>query len=238
MEPSAFVLRILSLSFNSITKEHIILDFKTLSIHFILVWFASVFVSKSLPLTSSQSSIQALWFIAHTTGSKKLVRFRLLYLSSPGLQDINKHRKFRLNMVIRSHISWLLYLATKRWERTFNMYGNFNSKLETLFIDPLIGFLRLLQTWTNRNNTELKCYSEIHFGGETSLIKMEIFWVERGVYVMQEAITSIGFKAWSALLSVFRMKQFYVKRWFCCLLGIHLLQKGWVLPYSPCWVAT
>jgi len=33
------------------------------------------------------------------------------------------------------------------------------------------------------------------------------------------------------------MKKFYMKQWFCCLLGIHLLEQVWILPYSPCWVA-
>lgn len=82
----------------------------------------------SPPLTSSQSSVQALWFIAHTTASKKLVRFRLLYQSSPELQDINKHRKFRLNIIIKGHISWLLHLATKRQEKNIEYAWKFQLK--------------------------------------------------------------------------------------------------------------
>lgn len=189
----------LYLSFNSITKRHIILDFKTLSIHFSLLWFAFGFVSVSLSLTSSQSSVQALWFIAHATGSKQLVRFRLLYQSSAELQDMNKHRKFRLNMVRKGHISWFLHLATKRQGKGFNMYGNFNSKLETLFISPLEAFLRLLQVWTNRNNTEIKCYLQTHLEGEA----LKRFWAEGGLYMLEESIACNSFKAWFALLSVF-----------------------------------
>lgn len=117
------------ISFNSITKRHIILDFKTLSIHLSVFWFPFGFVSMSLPLTSSQSSVQALWFIAHTTGSKKLVRFRLLYQSFPEPQDINKHGIFRLNMVIKGHISWLLHLATKRQEKICMEISTLNWKL-------------------------------------------------------------------------------------------------------------
>lgn len=169
----------LYISSKSITKRHVILDFKTLSKHLSLFWFAFGFVSMSLALTSSQSSVQALWFIAHTTGSKMLVRFRLLYQSSPELQDINKHRKFRLNMVIKGHISWLMHLATKRQEKTLNMHGNFNSKLETLFINPLKAFLRLLQVWRKRINTEIKCYLQTHLTGEV-LKRLFLFSMHSG----------------------------------------------------------
>lgn len=177
----------------------------------------------SLPLTSSQSSVQALWFIAHTTGSKKLVRFRLLYQSSPELQDINKHGTFRLNMVIKGHISWLLHLAAKRQEKALNMHGIFRFKLETLFINPLKAFLRLLQVWTNRNNTEIKCYLQTHLKGEA----LKRFWAEGGLCMLEETIASTTLRL-DLLFFLFSVPQ-----WFCCILGGCFLQKGWILSSSP-----
>lgn len=53
----------------------------------------------------------------------------------------------------------------------------------------------------------------MHFTGEASLIEMEILWMERGFYMLGEAIAAIIFKAWSTLLSIFSMKLFYVFMW-------------------------
>lgn len=177
----------------------------------------------SLPLTSSQSSVQALWFIAHTTASKKLVRFRLLYQSSPEIQDINKHRKFRLNILIKGHISWLLHLATKRQEKNIEYAWKFQLKTGNFIYQSPES---LLKTITSVNKQK-EYRNQMLFANSFER------WDTKKILSSRRTLHVGRIHGFSHLQGFICSLWLSMPQWFCCIRGICFLQKGWVLPSSP-----